>query len=972
MPSYSDFLNQQIGNGLAAWPNVWVGLVSNTTNVAYKSDTVTDSKGKFTFTTKPPGDMYTVHTSLTGSGLPPGGSWTLAGDAAYAVPFVQGDEIGPYLDVTHPSFAGGAKGDAKEATSDDGAITAGTKNFSSASAVFTAADVGKRLVLEGAGQGGLTYADNIAAFVDATHVTMTTNAVTTVSGKHYVYGTDDSAAFIAVAAAAAATTTRGTSTPYAGPRNFLVAAQVSTTVGFMFDGSTIFAGVNTARIFNVTGADATFTGRMTYVGMQLASDCFGGVSQSNTQFFLHANARRCALPLASPGVPSLVAQAGATTMTAGNYTGLCTYVDASGIETGGVGFTLVGLLAGQQILYTASAVPTNVTQVKFYLGSSTGAGATLGLLATVVPVAGSATYTQVSITAGTGGTGIIPGGNATGNVLINMILNVGCRVDGHLWSTDSALVRLEGGRDLESAGIKAGPYTRDPQQYISFIGDIFGTRPAITNASMHDSHVDGGNVVTKSCLVVAQAFGGGNHMRNVKLTNLSVDFTSSLADGVDVVQCDQVSIVNVNVNGAQNGLNISGCTQVTGQGGTGLNCRAAGLQIGDITVKFTTNLVTFADWTSIDCGIGGQTDATACGILIFAPLSSSTNVVTLNNCQSYKSANVLMKYGLGVVNDTGGTFALVSVKGGFLLGNTAAYADASTAAPSVTFKDVGGVDDTYIDFPQVTAAPGPPYSGFMREYATKIAGRALPSFLGSENAAYLMGPALYSPKVIFWQEAPGGNTGNIIGSLAAVGAGTFAAALPTTTNLYTIVKRGTWKTVVTTANQTVGIRMNELGIFLGGSIGQGGFFTHCIFGLEAWTAGNRMFIGLTTSNTPVAGQPSAMTNMVGLGIDAGDTAFTFMHNAAGAATKDAIAGQPALAANQGYAFWMYNPPNSTFVFYRLDNLNTAANIIESVTSTNIPVAATMLQFAATAGNAANAGAAAAGIGVSRFYVDTYF
>jgi len=91
-PSFTDTLQLLVGNSVSVNVGVYVGLVSNNTSTAYKSDAPTNSKGQFTFTTKPPGDVYTVYTSATGVGLPPGGSWSLYGDSNYAVPYVAGDE----------------------------------------------------------------------------------------------------------------------------------------------------------------------------------------------------------------------------------------------------------------------------------------------------------------------------------------------------------------------------------------------------------------------------------------------------------------------------------------------------------------------------------------------------------------------------------------------------------------------------------------------------------------------------------------------------------------------------------------------------------------------------------------------------------------------------------------------------------------------------------------------------------------
>lgn len=76
----------------------------------------------------------------------------------------------------------------------DGAITTGTRNFTSATGTFTANDVGKRIVIPGAGAAGAILETTISAFVSATAVTLTATAGTTVSGRIYYYGTDNTTA----------------------------------------------------------------------------------------------------------------------------------------------------------------------------------------------------------------------------------------------------------------------------------------------------------------------------------------------------------------------------------------------------------------------------------------------------------------------------------------------------------------------------------------------------------------------------------------------------------------------------------------------------------------------------------------------------------------------------------------------------------------------------------------------------------
>jgi hypothetical protein len=77
----------------------------------------------------------------------------------------------------------------------DGAINSGTNSFTSASGTFNANDVGKVIVVNGAGAAGADLSTTITAFSSATTVTLATNAGTTVSGTaQYYYGTDDTVA----------------------------------------------------------------------------------------------------------------------------------------------------------------------------------------------------------------------------------------------------------------------------------------------------------------------------------------------------------------------------------------------------------------------------------------------------------------------------------------------------------------------------------------------------------------------------------------------------------------------------------------------------------------------------------------------------------------------------------------------------------------------------------------------------------
>jgi hypothetical protein len=92
--------------------------------------------------------------------------------------------------VTPRDFGG--KGDV--ITLRDGAITQATTAFRSSSAAFTSADVGKAMVVSGAGNGGGALVTKIQGFVSGKQVTLADSASANVVGALTYYGTDDTAA----------------------------------------------------------------------------------------------------------------------------------------------------------------------------------------------------------------------------------------------------------------------------------------------------------------------------------------------------------------------------------------------------------------------------------------------------------------------------------------------------------------------------------------------------------------------------------------------------------------------------------------------------------------------------------------------------------------------------------------------------------------------------------------------------------
>ena len=281
-----------------------------------------------------------------------------------------------------------------------------------------------------------------------------------------------------------------------------------------------------------------------------------------------------------------------------------------------------------------------------------------------------------------------------------------------------------------------------------------------------------------------------------------------------------------------------------------------------------------------------------------------------------------------------------------------------------------GGTDTGITINAITNEPSAPAANNVHIYGKNIAGRIVPKWIGPSGVDTPFQAALWGNNTILW--TPTTATAGVWQGTAGSSLGTYTTALPTTTNFYTAMKRGQWATVVTTLNQQVGQRSSENMFFRGSVAGQGGFFFFCRFGTTTWTAGDRLFVGLSGGTTAiVTGNPSALLNMMGFAIDAGDTAITFMHNdGSGVATKDTIAGQPTLASNQGYDAYIFAKPNDTTIYYRLVNINTGAEIINTSTTTDLAVNTTMMAAHAHMSNGANTPVTSAQIGVNRMYIES--
>jgi len=274
--------------------------------------------------------------------------------------------------------------------------------------------------------------------------------------------------------------------------------------------------------------------------------------------------------------------------------------------------------------------------------------------------------------------------------------------------------------------------------------------------------------------------------------------------------------------------------------------------------------------------------------------------------------------------------------------------------------NLGGTD-TDIIMKGITSEPAAPAAGNLTLYAKAVSGKMQlkikgPSGLDTPLQADLKQNGLggvLSEGILY------ASTGVVTGA---------AAIMPTTTNLYTAMRRSNFSSVVTTQNQQVGVRGNIFSL-------QFGFFFVCRFGFGSIRTGMRAFVGLhSNSAAAVTADPSLALNSIGFGFDLADSAWTFMHNdASGIAKKEVISGQGTLATNNvGYDAYIFCRPYDNKVNYRLDRVDTAVTTLcDTFTADTLPAQSLALQSVCAMSNGtANIVALDAVIGINKLLVET--
>jgi len=284
--------------------------------------------------------------------------------------------------------------------------------------------------------------------------------------------------------------------------------------------------------------------------------------------------------------------------------------------------------------------------------------------------------------------------------------------------------------------------------------------------------------------------------------------------------------------------------------------------------------------------------------------------------------------------------------------------------------------DTEILLNGITTEPSAPPAGDLYIYSKAVAGRMLPKWKAPSGVDTSFQSSLGFNTIQLWTPSLT-STGVGFGNVWPAGTGTFTSPLPTSTNAGTQLRRSMFANVATTTNQILGITGSTAAqipsFWRGNSAGNGGFFMQTRFTTELVPATTiRLFVGLTSMTTGAAAADTVTGNVAGLSHITTDglTTMAFMTRDNTTTTRTTFT-VPSMASGKAYDFTMYAKPNDTVIYYRLVDLLTGLTIVDSSTSTTLPLNTVFLGPQVQMSNGtANTTVNTTAIGINKIYIES--
>jgi hypothetical protein len=265
----------------------------------------------------------------------------------------------------------------------------------------------------------------------------------------------------------------------------------------------------------------------------------------------------------------------------------------------------------------------------------------------------------------------------------------------------------------------------------------------------------------------------------------------------------------------------------------------------------------------------------------------------------------------------------------------------------------GGAADVEIEGGQlrlpVIPTPAVPAASGLKLFGRSVAGRTLPAFMGPSGLDSALQATFARNRMGVFMAAGNGGTDSLIG-MAFGSTGTATTANVATTNLHLLIRRREYLVTTASTSAVVGFRGAALQFLLGGpAAGQGGFFMVSRWGPATGvaTATTRAFFGMRNSTAaPTDVNPSTLTNICGMGWDAGDANVQFLHNdGSGTATKINLGAsfpRPNTDRTAVYEIALFAPPGTTqSLGYEVTDLVSGA-VATGTLTTDLPSTTTLL------------------------------
>lgn len=270
---------------------------------------------------------------------------------------------------------------------------------------------------------------------------------------------------------------------------------------------------------------------------------------------------------------------------------------------------------------------------------------------------------------------------------------------------------------------------------------------------------------------------------------------------------------------------------------------------------------------------------------------------------------------------------------------TGAGADgAADLVPVVDMSETGAARNKKMTLDElaiaVGAGGGVPNGGATGQVLTKDSGADQDTSWQDVPAAGLSALLLGTVSAII--PSPNSITPQFFGYNSA--SGSITAKASATTDFASTI-RG-FATETSSGGDAVAYTYNSAGMaFVGNAAGRGGFDFHGGFGfVEDVSTSPRFFHGLAPPATWAGNaDPSSQLDIVGIGLDGGDTNLQIMHNdGAGAATKVSLGADFPWTIGTAYELTLECGPNAASISYFVQRLDDRTKTASGTLSTNLP------------------------------------